>query len=259
MKNMEEKAYDNETAKLRLLYGTGNTAKLAAMRQRLCGLPVEIVGLCDLDVTPPEVEEDGATPLENAKKKALGYYRAFHIPVFSCDSGLYFENVPQELQPGVYVRRVNGVCLSDEEMIRYYSGLAEQFGDLRAQYKNAICLVLDEERIYLAMDEDMASEPFLLTVKPRPQREPGFPLDSLSVDRKTGKHFYDLEDNVLNQAIVKDGFLRFFREVLGGMKSDSIGRGKGNTVPQAGGGGNRSSAVRAISPQTGGEPVSAEH
>ena len=103
------------------------------------------------------VSEDGNTPLENARQKALAYYRAFHIPVFSCDSGLYFDNVPDEIQPGVHVRTVNGSYLSDEQMLEYYSGLAKQYGNLIARYKNAICFVIDENRIYEAMEPSMES------------------------------------------------------------------------------------------------------
>ncbi len=49
---------------------------------------IEVLGLRDLGGPIPQVEEDGQTPLENARQKALAYYQAFQIPVFSCDSGL---------------------------------------------------------------------------------------------------------------------------------------------------------------------------
>ena len=65
--------------------------------------------------------ETGNTPLENARQKAIAYYQVFKMPVFSCDSGLYFDEVPDEIQPGVHVRNVNGRCLSDDEMIAYYT------------------------------------------------------------------------------------------------------------------------------------------
>ena len=148
---------------MKLLYGTGNLAKLSAMRNRLEQLDIELIGLNDLRVegkNVPEVKEDGNTPLENARQKALAYYKAFHMPVFSCDSGLYFDNVPDEIQPGVHVRTINGKYLSDEEMLAYYTGLVKKYGPLTARYKNAICFVKDENSIYEAMDEAMESEKF---------------------------------------------------------------------------------------------------
>ena len=151
---------------MKLLYGTGNPAKLSAMRNRLENLNIELIGLNDMKENGykiPKVPENGATPLENARQKAKAYYEAFHIPIFSCDSGLYFENVPDEIQPGVHVRNVNGKCLTDEEMLEYYAGLAKRYGNLTAKYKNAICFIMNEDNIYEAMEPSMESEKFIIT------------------------------------------------------------------------------------------------
>lgn len=199
---------------MKLLFGTGNAAKLAAMRRRLEPLDVEIIGFCDLNMNIPEVIEDGETPLENAEKKARAYFKAFGMPVFSCDSGLYIDGIPDDEQPGVCVRTVNGKYLSDAEMIEHYSSLAKKYGDLTARYKNAICLILDSEHIYSAMEESMASEPFIITSVPHTVIKEGFPLDSLSVDIKTGKYYYDLDADELDRVAVEDGFLEFFRKYL---------------------------------------------
>lgn len=195
-----------------ILYGTGNPAKLDAMRNRLNVLGIEVIGLDDISMTVPEVTEDGSTPLENAKKKAYAYYRACHVPVFSCDSGLYIDNIPEEDQPGVHVRTVGGKYLSDDEMIEHYTGLAKKYGNLTARYRNAICLVIDEDNVYEAMEESMASEPFIITSKPHSIRKKGFQLDSISIDIDTGKYYYDLDESELDQVAVEDGFLEFFRK-----------------------------------------------
>lgn len=201
-----------------LLYGTGNPAKLVSMRKRLKTLNIEIIGLKDLDKPVPDVPETGKTPLENAKQKALAYYEVFGLPVFSCDSGLYFDNVPDDVQPGVHVRNVNGKSFSDEEMLLYYSSLAEKYGGLRARYKNAICFVKDREHIFEAMEPSMESEAFLITPKPHKNGiiKKGFPLDCLSVDIKTGKYYYDLAEEELDKVAVEDGFLDFFKKICGG-------------------------------------------
>lgn len=203
---------------MKLLYGTGNLAKLSAMRKRLEQLDIELIGFNDLRAEGkniPEVVEDGSTPLENARLKALTYYEAFQIPVFSCDSGLYFDNVPDEIQPGVHVRNINGKCLSDDEMIEYYSGLVKKYGNLVARYRNAICFVLDEKHTYEAMEPSMESEKFILTDKPHSIiRKKGFPLDSISLDIKTNTYYYDLPEDRLEQVAVEDGFLEFFQNVL---------------------------------------------
>lgn len=203
---------------MKLLYGTGNFAKLSAMRSRLEQLDIELIGFNDLKAEGkmiPKVIEDGNTPLENARLKASAYYKAFRIPVFSCDSGLYFDNVPEEVQPGVHVRNINGKCLSDDEMIEYYSGLVKSYGNLVARYRNAICFVLDEKHTYEAMEPSMESEKFILTDKPHSTiRKKGFPLDSISLDIKTNQYYYDLPEDQLEQIAVENGFLEFFRKVL---------------------------------------------
>ena len=203
---------------MKLLFGTGNQAKLSVMRIRLERIGIELIGLNDLRAAGkviPEVVENGISPLENARLKAIAYYEAFQMPVFSCDSGLYFENVPDEIQPGVHVRNVAGKCLSDDDMIEYYGNLAKKYGNLIAQYKNAICFVLDEEHIYEAMEPSMFSEKFILTDKPHSKiRKKGFPLDSISIDIKTNRYYYDLTENELEQFAVEDGVLNFFEKVL---------------------------------------------
>lgn len=207
-----------DDSKMKLLYGTGNPAKFYAMERRLENLGIELISLNDLKaegITIPQVPEDGNTPLENARQKAMAYYEAFQIPVFSCDSGLYFDNVPDEVQPGVHVRTINGKCLSDEQMIEYYAGLVRQYGNLTARYKNAICFVMDEKHIYEAMEASMESEKFILTDIPYSiVRKKGFPLDSMSIDIKTNKYYYDLPADKLEQVAVEDGFLLFFQKVL---------------------------------------------
>jgi 8-oxo-dGTP diphosphatase len=202
---------------MRLLYATGNPAKIEAMRRRISILGIEIYGLESLDAKLPQVPETGKSPLENAIQKAKAYFAVLKVPLFSCDSGLYFDNVPEEVQPGVNVRTVNGKRLSDVQMQAYYMGLAREYGDLVARYKNAVCLVLDENHVYSAMEKSMESEPFLMTSKPHPKNNPGFPLDSISIDLKSGKYYYDLQEGRLDTVAVEDGFLTFFGKHVGNM------------------------------------------
>ena len=203
---------------MKLLYGTGNPAKVAAMQNRLSGLDIELISLMDLRAQGrkiPDVPETGNTPLENARQKALAYYEAFRMPVFSCDSGLYFADVPEQIQPGVHVRTVNGVYLTDEQMLAHYTGLVKRYGRLTAKYRNAICYVQDAGHIYEAMDPSMESEAFWLTDIPHSSiRRQGFPLDSISLDPQTGQYFYDLPETAVDQVAVEEGFLTFFRRIL---------------------------------------------
>ena len=203
---------------MRILYGTTNNGKLQAMKNALKEFDIELIGLNDLEGELPRIQEDGNTPLENAEIKARAYFEAFGIPVFSCDSGLYFEELFEEEQPGLHVRRVSGNELTDEEMIEHYAALAKKHGgEITGRYRNAIYFILDENRHYSSMDMSIATEPFVLVAEPHPKRVKGFPLDSLSVDIATGKYYYDLEVKDVSTS-VDDGVRAFFREAFGNDK-----------------------------------------
>lgn len=201
-------------SRITLLFGTGNSSKLSTMRESLEGLDIELLSLRDMAKSPPDVDESGSSPLENARIKALAYYRYYGIPVFSLDSGLFFENVPDELQPGVHVRNIAGKHLSDNEMIAYYAALAREYGGrLTARYKNALCLVMSENEIYQSMDESLWGKAFYLTDTPRKRmHQEGFPLDRLSVDIASGEYYYDLPQSV--ESSMNIGFRSFFVKYL---------------------------------------------
>ena len=209
---------------MELIYGTGNDAKLAYMRRTLSDLPLQITGLLDAakirGIELPEVEENGNTPLENARQKAEAYFALFHSPVFSCDSGLYLydhltgELLPEEVQPGIHVRGRGEKRLSDEELLTHYVGLVKKYGRIRARYQNAICLIFNEEIRQGGMEENLWGEPFLLTDVPHTKKVPGFPLDGISIDIKTGRYFYDLENNSQDEIVSNSGFSLFFCHFL---------------------------------------------
>lgn len=199
---------------MKILYGTTNKGKLQAMKTAVEFLDIELLGLGDIDSELPRINENGKTPLENAGIKAKAYFEAFHIPVFSCDSGLYFDELQEEEQPGIYVRRINGKELTDDEMIQYYASLAERHGGrITGRYRNAIYFILDENHHYSSMDMSIASEPFILGTEPHARRVEGFPLDSLSIDIKTGRYYYDLEKKDVCTS-VDDGIRKFFAAIL---------------------------------------------
>lgn len=195
---------------MRLLFATSNPAKFTAMRDALQPLDISLLSLRDMEQAPVAPEE-GGSPLENARQKALFYYDHYRIPLFSCDSGLYLENLPQELQPGLRVRSPQGVYLDDQAMLDYYGGLAARYGDITARYHNAICLVLDREHIYESMDESLASNRFLITARPHEIRRPGFPLDSISKKLDTGEYYYDVNAHDADDLVDYEGFVDFFR------------------------------------------------
>ncbi len=199
---------------MKILYGTTNKGKLQAMRMALEPFDIELIGLQDIKSEFPSIDENGKTPLENAALKAKAYFAAFHMPVFSCDSGLYFDELKEEEQPGLFVRRINGRELTDDEMILHYADLAKCHGGrITGRYRNAIYFIMDEDHHYSSMDISNATEPFILVTEPHKKRVEGFPLDSLSIDIKTGKYYYDLEEKDVSTS-VDDGVRKFFAKIF---------------------------------------------
>ncbi len=190
---------------MKLLYGTTNQAKLNSMREHLKGLDLEIISLNDIHIQVSDVDESGNNPLENAKIKALAYYQATKTPVFSCDSGLYIEGLSDAEQPGVHIRRVNEKILTDKEMAEYYASMATYFGgEMKAVYKNGICLVIDEQTIFTYDGEDICSESFIISSKPHSEIKIGFPLDSIS---------YSYQDSK-GHSFYEQGFRDFFQRTV---------------------------------------------
>lgn len=201
---------------MKLVYGTTNKSKILFMKKRVEPFGIGIVSLDEVGAPLLDVDESGSNPLENAKIKALAYYRALHRPVFSCDSGLFIDGLDSVRQPGVHVRTVEGSRLDDAQMIAYYSALAlELGGTMTARYQNGICLVVDENHIYEYMGEDIASERFVISSRPHKKRTEGFPLDSLSIQIESGQYYYDLADYTEKYTLIGDGFAAFFMRALG--------------------------------------------
>lgn len=208
---------ENSSNETTFIYGTNNPAKLESMRDCLAPLNVRIVGLNETSIAIPDVEENGGTPLENARIKALAYYELLKRPVFACDSGLYIDGLPDDEQPGVHVRTVNGKRLNDEEMTAHYSAIAARLGGkCLAQYKNGICLVMSENEIYEHFGDEISGEAFHLVDKPHPKRIEGFPLDCISTHIESGEYYYwyDKKDDTGMMGTMFNGFQKFFRKII---------------------------------------------
>ncbi len=209
---------------MELIYGTFNPAKLESMRNMLKGLEVDITGLNELPVELVEPEESGNDPLANAGIKAESYYRQIRKPLFSCDSGLYFENVSDEDQPGVHIKRIHGQNLKDKEFIDYYGSLAAKYGGkITAYYKNSIYLVLNKDTVFFYDGKDIQSERFYIVERPHRVYKKGFPLDSISKHIGSNKYYYDLDHGKNDNFTFINGFRNFFINSLQLINNEETG------------------------------------
>ena len=129
-----------------VLFATSNQTKAKRFRKGLLEKGIETLTLKDINIKL-DVEENGKTAIENALIKARAYYEKTHIPTIGMDDTLYIENIDDNLQPGLFVRRVNGKTLNDEEMITYYTNLVKKYGvngRLNCKWIYGLALIDDE-------------------------------------------------------------------------------------------------------------------
>ena len=187
----------------RILIGTTNPSKFQSLSRRFLQFSgVACVSPSDLALQM-EIPETGATMAENAQLKARAFHRRTGLAVLSADSGLFFRELPMDdpRQPGPYIRRVGGRVLTDEEMLQYYSGLAREFGLLHACYCTAFAVVDEEGRDAVFFQDDPGDADFfrafgfLMCSHPHEKRNPGWPLDSLSMDPYFQRYWFDIADS----------------------------------------------------------------
>jgi 8-oxo-dGTP diphosphatase len=170
-----------------LLYGTRNPSKIAQVQDALRDTDIRVVGLGDIQVT---VEEDGVTPEENARKKATEYAQATGKTVLSMDAALYFNDIDEALQPGLYVRRIpHNTSATDDELIAYYTKLINDHGgNLDGYWEFSFALGRPD-----GTSEAFASQTHRKFVgTPDSNVLPGYPLESIQIDSKTGKYITEL-------------------------------------------------------------------
>lgn len=135
----------------KVLFATENASKAKRFRDKLLKNNIEIITINDLS-EKISVEENGKDAIENALIKARAYSKVENIPVFAMDDNLYIDDIPEEKQPGMYVRRVNGKRLSDDEMIEYYSSLAHEYGK-EGKLNKYFTDLTSEDKLELKEDE----------------------------------------------------------------------------------------------------------
>jgi XTP/dITP diphosphohydrolase len=99
--------------KREILVASSNPGKISELKAMLGG-DVEWVGLADFGEIA-EIEEDGTTFAENARKKAVGYAKATGLWTITDDSGLVIDALGGE--PGVKSARFSGEKEADRKLL----------------------------------------------------------------------------------------------------------------------------------------------
>lgn len=173
---------------MKILFATTNPAKVNKYADKLKEKGIELLTLKDIN-QKIDITENGKNAIENASIKARAYYEATQITTIGMDNNLFIEELPEEKQPGTHVRRINGKELNDEEMIEHYTNLVKEYGGkLTAKWVYGMV-------VYNGKQENTytwSKEHFYFIDKPSKKRNPGYPLDSISIIPEFNKYLVEL-------------------------------------------------------------------
>ena len=166
-----------------IIFATSNESKAKRFSKGLKEHGIEVLSLKDIDIKL-DVEENGDSAIENALIKARECYRLTKKPCIGMDDTLYMEGVPEEKQPGLFVRRVNGKSLTDEEALDYYTNLVKEYGkdgkiNCKWIYGLAVINENGEEATYT-----WSKDNFYMVSSKSDKINPGYPLNSISKYKK---------------------------------------------------------------------------
>ena len=199
---------------MKVLFATTNPAKVKKYKDSLKERGIELITIKDLDYKLP-IDENGKNAIENAYIKAKTYYDKTKIPTIGMDNNLFIEELPEERQPGTHVRRINGKELNDEEMIEYYTNLVkENGGKLTAKwvYGMVICSRKSVNKFTWSKDH------FYFVDKPCEKRNPGYPLDSISVMPESNKYWLEYPEEYRKQYNEKDNVEEVVQFIVNSVK-----------------------------------------
>ena len=173
---------------MKVLFATTNPAKVKKYANELAKRGIELITIKDIGINL-NIEENGKNAIENAYIKAKAYFDKIGITTIGMDNNLYIEGLPQDKQPGTHVRRVNGKELTDDEMLEYYTNLVHKYGGkLTAKWVYGMVIYNGKEE----KEYSWSKSNFYLVDKPCKKRNPGYPLDSMSIMPECNKYFVDL-------------------------------------------------------------------
>jgi len=197
----------------KILFATTNPHKKERFQAYFRSLGLNVLSFSDLNINI-NIKEEGRTPEENAKIKAMAGFKASKIPTFAVDYGLYIDKFSDDMQPGLNIRRIHKDerAVSDEEMLDHFVRELEKVGGKsKGNWISAIALVTDNK----FFSESFSGWSFF-TARKSPKMTPGEPLNSIQVDPKSGKYFTDLtkKEWINLQEAREKGYIKFMKKHL---------------------------------------------
>ena len=147
-----------------------------------------------------DVQEDGDSLKENACKKAKAYYEEYskympdlHFSIITTDEALYFDGLDDCDQPGMFVRRFNGLDSSratDEEVVERYTNFVKDLGgEISAKWVYSLVMYNGKDFKDYTWEENV-----LFSDTPHYPITKGYVLNNITVVKKDGENNIMLSD-----------------------------------------------------------------
>jgi XTP/dITP diphosphohydrolase len=172
----------------KLLIATKNKGKIEELSKFLSDLSLQLVSLKDIGIIG-DVEEDGATYLENSQKKALFYAKKSGLPAISDDGGLEIAALGNK--PGVHSRRWLGYEATDEELINHLHKVTKELPDnnREAYFKTVVSFALPDGKVW-SKEGDVKG---IIARKPLAKLIKGYPYRSFFFLPEVNKFYHESE------------------------------------------------------------------
>jgi len=161
----------------KIVVATKNPAKVERYGRMLSQYANQVVGLQDVGETDKPAET-GETAEENAEIKGRYYAEKTGLLVFSEDEALYVDFLPENQQPGVHVRRIDGKDEADDnQLLSHWEEIVAKVpeGERTGKWHIAYCIASPDGIVNTTSLE----HPIVFFSPSSEIKIPGWPMSSL--------------------------------------------------------------------------------
>ena len=181
---------------MKVVIATHNQSKFIRYKELLKDIPdIELVSLTELGITK-KIEEPYKSAAENALHKAIEYAKITNLPTLAIDEAVSTNFLPQNEQPGVYVRRYANKEheMTDEEVLALWEKIFKENTVTNKQF------IWDFQiAFYNPNNNQLFTDKIEMTSTVAPyfsdKREPGYPMSSFLIVEGTDKPRVELSEH----------------------------------------------------------------
>jgi len=176
----------------KILIATSNPSKLEKYRKIFTSIADDVIDLKEQKIIKKPIES-GTTAEENSQIKALYYAKLSGLPAFAEDEALYVDFLPIDQQPGVHVRRINGIDeVEDATILKYWENIVANtpIEKRTGKWHFAYCIAFPSGEFKVAS----ADYPRVFFSPSSKIRFPGWPLSSIQGPAKFNKPHSELTE-----------------------------------------------------------------